>query len=461
MTIAETLAERIASVRYDALPEDAVHWARVAILDTVGCTLAGASEPCARIVGARDRVERPVPGVRHRSARGTAGCGADQRHRVACAGLRRLQQHAGRASVGADPAGAVRAGRDARGRWAGVRRRLCGGMGDRDAHRARHQLPSLREGLASDSDDRRVRRDGGVLPSAGSGAGCHRNGAGAGGVVRVGREGEFRHDDEAAACRALLAQRAAGRAAGGGRVHRQRRRAGAQAGVPARVQRRRQFRRGGDPARLGSAVGHRAARRGDQAVSVLRQHASGGRRDAVAGARAWADAGDGGAREFVDASAAAGAHQPARPAKRTRCQVQRAVLPGARAAGSPRVAGAFRGRQFPRSGDPRAAAAHPCGAASRDVDGEHRAFRRRGAGDADGWAGAVGEGGAAAWARAGRTRCPTELLEAKFLNCATRALPMEAAERLLAVLRRGGAMQRDMRARHDRRWCRAAALAAD
>ena len=30
---------------------------------------------------------------------------------------------------------------------------------------------------------------------------------------------------------------------------------------------------------------------------------------------------------------------------------------------------------------------------------------------------------------------PTELLEAKFLNCATRALTMEAAERLLATLR--------------------------
>ncbi len=50
MTIAETLAERIAAVRYDALPEEAVHWARSAIIDTVGCTLAGATEPCARIV---------------------------------------------------------------------------------------------------------------------------------------------------------------------------------------------------------------------------------------------------------------------------------------------------------------------------------------------------------------------------------------------------------------------------
>ena len=30
---------------------------------------------------------------------------------------------------------------------------------------------------------------------------------------------------------------------------------------------------------------------------------------------------------------------------------------------------------------------------------------------------------------------PMELLEVKFLNCATRALPMDGAERLLAVLR--------------------------
>jgi len=53
MSIASSLAERIAGVSYDALPAEAVHWAKVAILDTVGCTLAGSTEPCARIV---DRV---------------------------------------------------------------------------------------------------------------------------------------------------------------------------------------------------------------------------------------------------------------------------------------------------------------------------------------------------------------------------------------------------------------------
>ena len=51
MTIAETLAKRIASVRYEALPDEALHWANVAIMDTVGCILAGADEPCARIAG--------------------------------------------------------------------------------------------------------------------------------------------------------------------------------------------------------------------------------------------------------------------------------------------------------------------------------------------------------------------------------------------------------------------------
>lgn len=51
MTIAETLAERIAAVTFESLPPDAVHWAKVAILDTVGCILAGANEPCARIIG--------------------------------------------------------------------------------------------------------------------------------------------------------------------------------------------------------------------------------------------------------------------------------------------------------------------------------------------------------------------------------------------------------------------------
>ena len=50
MTIIEGIAERIGAIRYAGLPAEAVHWAKMAILDTVGVTLAGAAEPCAQIV---------------------------------------------------------------------------------------------------------------------------------------------------------------------------------------------------------------------------------------------------------------------------------------------------------------------------------------------------------------------------------------------------------------------------
>jgi 2-methylcitrate dehydratase PrpD len=50
MTILDGIAERIGAIHYEELPPDAVHWAKAAILDTVGVTLAGAAEPCAQIV---------------------------------------------------------------------------------------------------------------------------------------------------------------------------------------------------------------------------------------------------------------------------------------------------------------------------------------------------------------------------------------------------------------------------
>jgi 2-methylcitrate dehydratase PrpD len=52
MTTAQWLGERIAAFRFDDLPADALRWARIGIIDTVGVTLAGASEPCARIAHA-------------------------------------------------------------------------------------------------------------------------------------------------------------------------------------------------------------------------------------------------------------------------------------------------------------------------------------------------------------------------------------------------------------------------
>ena len=49
MTIAIELGRRIAEFSFDRLPPDAVHWAKIGVLDTVGVTLAGAPEPCSRI----------------------------------------------------------------------------------------------------------------------------------------------------------------------------------------------------------------------------------------------------------------------------------------------------------------------------------------------------------------------------------------------------------------------------
>jgi 2-methylcitrate dehydratase PrpD len=49
MTLALELAKRINALRYEALPPEAVHWAKVGILDLVGVTLAGAGEDTTRI----------------------------------------------------------------------------------------------------------------------------------------------------------------------------------------------------------------------------------------------------------------------------------------------------------------------------------------------------------------------------------------------------------------------------
>jgi 2-methylcitrate dehydratase PrpD len=46
MTLIEGIAERIADVTWESLPAEAVHWAKIAVLDTVGVTLAGAREEC-------------------------------------------------------------------------------------------------------------------------------------------------------------------------------------------------------------------------------------------------------------------------------------------------------------------------------------------------------------------------------------------------------------------------------
>ena len=50
MSLAQKLAGRIVAMRYEDLPPEAVHWCKVAVLDTLGVTLAGAAEEAPRIV---------------------------------------------------------------------------------------------------------------------------------------------------------------------------------------------------------------------------------------------------------------------------------------------------------------------------------------------------------------------------------------------------------------------------
>ena len=52
MTIARQLAERILAPKFQDLPAEALHWAKIGILDTVGVTIAGASERCTAIMAA-------------------------------------------------------------------------------------------------------------------------------------------------------------------------------------------------------------------------------------------------------------------------------------------------------------------------------------------------------------------------------------------------------------------------
>lgn len=62
MEVAVELGRRISDIKFEDLPEEAIHWSKVAITDTIGCALAGSSEPCVDIleeVLAEDRTEGP------------------------------------------------------------------------------------------------------------------------------------------------------------------------------------------------------------------------------------------------------------------------------------------------------------------------------------------------------------------------------------------------------------------
>src|SRR5208282_5852537 len=62
MSFARELAQRIRAARYEDLPPEAIHWAKVGILDTVGVTLAGSRDASAQIV-AQTLASAPGPAL--------------------------------------------------------------------------------------------------------------------------------------------------------------------------------------------------------------------------------------------------------------------------------------------------------------------------------------------------------------------------------------------------------------
>ena len=61
-TIAERLAGKILELRWDDLPDEAIHWAKIGILDTIGVTLAGSTQECTRIAASTVTGGRPLNG---------------------------------------------------------------------------------------------------------------------------------------------------------------------------------------------------------------------------------------------------------------------------------------------------------------------------------------------------------------------------------------------------------------
>ena len=50
MSLARELAARVVATRYEDLPPDAVYWCKVALMDTIGVTLAGSLEDAPKVL---------------------------------------------------------------------------------------------------------------------------------------------------------------------------------------------------------------------------------------------------------------------------------------------------------------------------------------------------------------------------------------------------------------------------
>jgi len=274
VTIIDGIAERIAAITYDDLPLLAVHWAKMAILDTVGVTLAGAGEPCAQIV------ERVLAGG------GSGEClifGSDRRAAPLEAAL--VNGTAAHAldfddvsnSLGGHPSApilpalfALAEMLDCDGR-AFIAAYVAGSRPRRGSPAASISITTRRAGTRP--RPWAFRGDRGVLSSHGPRPEAHRAGARDRRLAGLRHQGQFRHNDKAAACRAHRAQWSFCRPARARGVHRQPGRARAQAGLPPGVQRRGNFDTEAILKDWGNPTTSSAWPR-SEAAPVLRQHPS-------------------------------------------------------------------------------------------------------------------------------------------------------------------------------------------
>ena len=263
---------------------------RRAILDTVGVTLAGAGEPCARIAAGvlgSAQARRRLPDLRHRPARRrrstprwstaprrTRSISTMSATRWAATPRRRSCRRCSRSARCCDcdrPR---------------LHRRLCRRVRDRDADRAAACISIItkRAGTrprrwACSAPPRPAATCWASTPAKTAQALAIAASLAAGIKANFGTMTKPLHVGHTARNGLFAAH------AGARRLHRQCRRARTQAGLPDGVQRRRHFRRRGDLARLGQALRHRPARARRQAAPVLRQHPPGDRRDAGCCAR--------------------------------------------------------------------------------------------------------------------------------------------------------------------------------
>ena len=281
---ARALGSRVAALCWDDLPEAALHWAKVGILDTVGVTLAGSREDAPRLV-ARALDLAPGPALLFGDVRRVGTLDAAYINGTASHALdfddcnNTLGGHPSAPVLSAlfplaDELGC--SGRDFIVAYVAgfeVETKLALAVNFHHYTKGWHPTATLGVFGAAAACARLMGLDAEKTAVALALAASFASGI----------KANFGTMAKPHARRPQRAQRRARGAPRGRRLHRQRaRRVRARPGLPRRVQRPRHLRRRTRARRVGQAARHPQARHRDQAVSVLRQHASGDRRDARA-----------------------------------------------------------------------------------------------------------------------------------------------------------------------------------